>query len=181
MKPVNPNEALQYLVRGQIVAYPTEAVYGVGCDPFNQHAVEKILQLKHRSFRQGLIVLIGDWLQLDALIQPIAPEKMLKVQASWPGPTTWIFPKSAHVPLWISGEHDSVAVRMSAHPVARQLCQHGPIVSTSANKSGEPPAKSIAELHVQFPQGVDVVVDGELGGAAQPSAVFDVLTDTRWR
>ena len=177
MKIISQNDdALQCLSRGQVIAYPTEAVYGLGCDPFNQQAVEKILALKHRVMSQGFIVLIGDWPQLLPLISYVSDALLDKVRESWPGPITWVFPKSERIPRWLSGQHESIAIRMSAHPVARGLCLNGPIVSTSANISGQAPAVDLAGLRLQFPHGIDAVFEGELGGAAKPTVVYDVVT-----
>ncbi len=169
-------EARDFLKQGKIIAYPTEAVYGLGCDPFNQQAVEAVLALKHRSQSKGLILLIADWSQLTPLIEPISDELLEPVRASWPGPVTWIFPKASTMPDWLTGQHHGIAIRMSAHPIAHQLCVNGPVVSTSANISGQNSAIDIAGLRLQFPQGIDAVLTGELGGLSQPSRIFDVTT-----
>jgi L-threonylcarbamoyladenylate synthase len=170
------DEALQCIATGKIIAYPTEAVYGLGCDPFNQQAVETILNLKCRSEEKGLIILIADWGQLMPLVDKVPAHLLQKVRATWPGPVTWIFPKSSAIPKWLTGEHNGIAIRMTAHPIAHALCAKGPIVSTSANLSGQEPAKDVAGVHAQFPHGVEGVVAGELGGATQPSKIYDVLT-----
>lgn len=182
MKIISQNdEALQYLKRGQVIAYPTEAVYGLGCDPFNEQAVEKLLALKHRMMAQGFIVLIADWPQLFPLIGKLPDVLLDKVRESWPGPVTWVFPKSALIPHWLSGQHESIAIRMSAHPVARRLCLNGPVVSTSANTSGRIPAIDLAALRLQFPHGIDAVIVGELGDEKQSTGIYDVLTGARLR
>lgn len=181
MNIISPPQAQAYLKQGKIIAYPTEAVYGLGCDPFNREAVEKLLTLKQRSSSKGLIILISTWQQLPELIQPISTELLAPVQASWPGPVTWIFPKSQAIPAWISGESTGVAIRMSAHPIAQLLCSDMPIVSTSANVSSIAPARSIEDLLLQFPQGIDAIVEGELGGAMQPSAIYEVESGKRLR
>ena len=173
--------AWQCLQQGQVLAYPTEAVYGLGCDAFNHQAVEKILQLKRRLVSQGFIVLVHDWDQLSSLIGDVPKESLDKVRKTWPGPVTWIFPKSSKVPDFLSGKHNSIAIRMSAHPIANALCKHGPIVSTSANLSGQKPALDLTDLRLQFPHGIDAVVAGSLGSENQPTAVYDVLTDARLR
>jgi L-threonylcarbamoyladenylate synthase len=171
----------QYLREGKVIAYPTEAVYGLGCDAFQQQAVEAILRLKKRSVSQGLIVLIHDWTQLIPLIGEVPDAALDNVKQTWPGPVTWVFPKSTIIPDWLSGKHHSIAIRMSAHPVASKLCEFGPIVSTSANISGQKPAIDLMDLRLQFPHGIDAVVTGVLGGEKQPTAVYDVLTGVRLR
>ena len=174
-------QAWRLLQQGKLIAYPTEAVYGIGCDPFNQEAVAKLLALKQRAPEKGLIILIADWAQLTPLITPISQASMSAVKNTWPGPTTWIFPKSALIPDWLCGNNQTIAIRMSAHPVASQLSIPAPVVSTSANLSGDNAARNLAELSLQFPHGIDAVVAGELGGRSQPSAIFEVLTGRQLR
>lgn len=174
-------DASELLKKGGIIAYPTEAVYGLGCSPFNQQAVEKLWALKHRSKNKGFILLIADWSQLTPLIAPVSDVLLEAVQATWPGPVTWVFPKSSIIPDWLSGQHDGIAIRMSAHPVAHGLSVDGPVVSTSANISGHEPALDLLALNEQFPQGIDAVVAGDLGGLSQPTAIYDVLSGKRLR
>ena len=169
-------QARKLLQQGKILAYPTEAVYGLGCDPFNQETVEKLLALKQRPVDKGLIVLIAEWDHLAPLIRCIPQSYLDKVRASWPGPVTWVFPKSPHVPSWVSGAQDTIAIRMSAHPIAHELSRNGPIISTSANVSEQAPARTLDELHAQFPQGIDALLLGELGDQKRPSAIYDVCS-----
>ncbi len=178
----NIDEASQLLKQGKIIAYPTEAVYGLGCDPFNQNAVEQLLALKQREVSKGLIVLISDWLQLTALISPVSELSLEPVHQTWPGPVTWIFPKSVTLPSWVCGAHSTIAIRMTAHPIAKALCvAAGPIISTSANLTGHEPAIDRASLIAEFPCGVDAMLSGALGGHSKPSAIYDVLSGKRWR
>ena len=176
------DDAGHCLRAGGLIAYPTEAVYGLGCDPFNEEAVTKLLALKMRPMEKGLILLIADWQQLSALISDVSLDKMAAVRATWPGPVTWIFPKSTTIPVWLSGHHPGIAIRMSAHPVAHALCvSFGAIVSTSANIAGRDPARDISDLHHQFPKGIDALVPGGLGNERNPSAIYDVLSGKRLR
>lgn len=175
------DEACLLLTHGKVVAYPTEAVYGLGCDPFNKGAVEKIIALKHRSMDKGFIILIADWSQLIPLIGPVSDSLLDSVRESWPGPVTWVFPRAATIPDWLCGQHDSIAIRMSAHPIARQLCADAPVLSTSANLSNHAPAFDLAQLREQFPTGIDALLAGDLGGASQPSAIYDVRSGQRLR
>ena len=175
------DQALQLLEDGKIIAYPTEAVYGLGCDPFNQQAVETLLILKQRPISKGLILLIDNWSQLTPLIGNIPMDLLNAVRDTWPGPVTWVFPKAVSIPYWLSGDYNSIAIRMSAHPVARALCVRGPVVSTSANICGHEPAVDFANLCQQFPHGIDAFLAGDLGGASQPSAIYDVLNGQRLR
>lgn len=171
-------KAVQILHAGGIIAYPTEAVFGLGCDPFNQEAVQKILRLKHRAMEKGLILIISTWEQAQNLVAPIKPEILAKVFAPQP-PTTWIFPTIPAVPIWIAGKHNSVAVRITKHPIAKALCDAygGAIVSTSANIEGEKPARTAAEVQNYFPVGLDFIIDGLVGNLMQPTMIRDALTD----
>ena len=173
-----PDEAQRLLAQGKVIAYPTESVYGLGCDPFNQQAVEKIVALKRRPSSKGFIILIADWSQLTPLINAVPEHRLDAVRATWPGPVTWIFPRAAIIPDWLSGHYNSIAIRMSAHPIARQLCAAGPVISTSANISGHEPAVDVAGVCAQFPHGIDALLAGDLGGAGQLSAIYDVLDGT---
>ncbi len=178
---IDVNQALPILQRGGILAYPTEAVYGLGCDPFNQAAVESICALKGRETNKGFIVLIADWTQLFSLIAPISDEQLALVRATWPGFVTWIFPRAPSLPKWICGEHDSIAIRMSAHPIAQELTAASPVISTSANRSGRPPVATTEQLVQQFPEGIDALVRGALGGFKQPSPIYDVRSGKQLR
>lgn len=177
MKIINQiSEARERIKQGQLIAYPTEAVYGLGCDAFNQQAVEKLLLLKQRAVSKGLIILIADWSQLEPLISAVPENALAKVQATWPGAVTWIFPKAATIPNWLSGGNNGIAIRMTSHSIARELCREAPLVSTSANISGHTPAIDLAGLYAQFPYGVDAFFDGPLGGNTKPSAIYDVIS-----
>jgi L-threonylcarbamoyladenylate synthase len=178
---LNLELARQYLSDGLIIAYPTEAVYGLGCDPFNEQAVTTLLNLKNRSADKGLILLISNWQQLIPLIDSVDESRIEKVRDSWPGPITWIFPKSNTIPKWISGEHRTIAIRMTSHPIARELCKNGPLVSTSANMVRHEPARTIDQLEMEFSTGIDAVIMGDVGSALEPSAIYDVLTGLRLR
>ena len=175
------DQAHQLLRQGKIIAYPTEAVFGLGCDPFNEAAVKQLLALKQRPVSKGFIILISDWPQLNPLIDLLSQHALERVRESWPGPVTWIFPKAENLPIWLSGEHDSIAIRMTSHVLAKALCSEGPIISTSANVHGLEPARDVASVMAQFPTGIDGILSGVVGGLSQPSAIYDVLSGKRWR
>jgi L-threonylcarbamoyladenylate synthase len=170
-------QACVLLDAGEVIAYPTEAVYGLGCDAFNQHAVFHILDLKKRPKEKGLIVLIADWEQLWPLIDKnkVPGARFEVLEKNWPGPVTWVFPKASTVPDWITGTHEGVAIRMTAHPVARALCQNGPIISTSANIAGKEAVRDIQDLDEIFPDGVVGVVEGALGSQMTVSPMYNIL------
>ncbi|MCL5260372.1 MAG: L-threonylcarbamoyladenylate synthase [Gammaproteobacteria bacterium] len=172
------NTAIKVLQSGGIIAYPTEAVFGLGCDPANQAAVERLLQLKKRKASKGLILIAASWDQVKCYTKKVAPETLQEVLKTWPGPFTWVFPSSKKTPKWITGDHDSVAIRVSAHPVVQALCNefNGAIVSTSANIADHLPAKTIPDLLQQFPCGIDFIVPGNIGKEAKPTQIRDVKT-----
>ncbi len=171
-------EARRALRAGGVVAYPTEAVWGLGCDPLNGDAVNRLLALKRRSWQKGLILIAADFEQLEPYVQLPSRSAQKRAFTTWPGPATWVFPASDHCPMWISGERDTVAIRVTAHPVAAALCEAwgGALVSTSANRSGQPPARSVATVRLQFPRQLDALVPGALGGLAGPTPIRQVLT-----
>lgn len=170
--------AARALQDGGIVAYPTEAVFGIGCDPQNHTAVRRLLSMKQRSSRHGLILVAANENQLADYLAPVARALTDRMRKTWPGPQTWIVPASPACPLWLSGEHGSIAVRVSAHPVVRALCESAQmaIVSTSANRSGHPPARSALACRMRFGAQLDVVVGGKTGGLAKPTTIRDVIT-----
>ena len=171
------DDAAAVLHGGGVIAYPTEAVWGLGCDPFNANAVQRLLALKQRPATKGMIVIAAELEQVlphlhwDAL--PAARRE--EVIASWPGPVTWLLPCRPDVPDWLRGEHDTLAVRITAHPVAAALCRvfDGAIVSTSANRAGEPPARRFDELSEYLLAGLDGHVAGKTGDLAKPTVIRD--------
>lgn len=170
--------ACRVLAAGGLVAYPTEAVYGLGCDPANAAAVERLLALKQRSPAKGLILIAADSRQLAPWMAPLSADLRERIEATWPGPVTWLVPAAADCPGLIRGAHDSVAVRVTAHPLAAELCRRwgGALVSTSANVAGASPARSAAEARRLFGRAVEVVLDGATGGRKQPTAIRDART-----
>ncbi len=170
--------AVEVLKRGGIIAYPTESVYGLGCDPFNEKAVMRLLGLKKRSVEKGLILIAADWEQVKSLVKPIKPYLLKRVLATWPGPVTWTFPAAHGLPQWIRGAHSTVAIRVTAHPIASELCRvfNQPLVSTSANIEGQPPVVKDEDIEKIFPEGIDGVVTGSLGGLAKPTEIRSALT-----
>ena len=175
---LNVIQAAPLLTQSAVIAYPTEAVWGLGCDPFDEQAVSQLLSLKSRSVEKGLILVGASIEQFAFLLDDLADELQTKLDSSWPGPTTWLIPHRNRVPAWVHGEHQTVAVRVSDHPTVAQLCTAfgGPLVSTSANPQGQPSAMTIAEVDGYFETGLDGIVAGELGGAQQPSTICDLLT-----
>lgn len=176
-------EAARSLAAGGVLAYPTESCYGLGCDPGNRAAVARIWELKGREPGQGLILAGGAWQHLAPYWQQ-APERIGRLlRAAWPGPVTFLLPPSSAVPEWIIGEHKRVALRWSAHPVTGALCRTfgGALVSTSANRHGEPAAVSATEVAAVFGEGLDGIVEGTVGRRRAPSAIIDPMEGRRLR
>lgn len=171
-------QAARALQQGGVIAYPTEAVYGLGCDPLNDTAVYRLLALKQRSPRHGLILVAAEHEQLLDYLEPPDARVMARVLASWPGPQTWVLPAAAHCPPWLTGEHDSIAVRVSDHPLVRKLCETAgmAIVSTSANRRGHPPARTALGCRMRFGPQLDLVVPGPTGGLIRPTAIRDAIS-----
>src|SRR5690348_8642295 len=170
-------EAAALLRAGGVLAYPTEAVFGLGCDPDNHAAFEKIFSLKQRPPEQGVLLIAADFTQIADWVEA-PPEAIARAQATWPGPFTWIFPRAKRVPEWVAGGHDGIALRITAHGSAAALCRAfgGPIVSTSANVHGQPPARSADEVEPLFSGELDGVLHGETGGMARPTPIADAVT-----
>ncbi|MCF7221571.1 Sua5/YciO/YrdC/YwlC family protein [Marilutibacter chinensis] len=169
--------AVNALRRGGVIAYPTEAVWGLGCDPFDEAAVARLLEIKQRPVDKGLILIASTVAQLDGLIDwnALSPERRDAVRASWPGPNTWVVPATSRVPRWITGDHDGVAVRVSAHLSVIGLCDEfgAALVSTSANLAGAPPAFLRESLDPALLRRIDAIAPGETGGMAAPTSIRD--------
>lgn len=181
MQPIHIANAVALLDKGGIIAYPTEGVWGLGCDPFDEAAVLRILALKERPVEKGLIIVAADVDQVAALLKPLTESERATVLATWPGPTTWLLPDPEQlVPTWIKGKFATVAVRVSAHPGVVRLCRAfgGPLVSTSANPAVAPPALSRLRVATWFGRQVDYIVPGRLGGERGPSTIRDLHSPT---
>ncbi len=161
---------------GDLIAYPTEAVWGLGCAPHDEHAVAKLLLMKNRDIEKGLILVAASIEQLGTLVSDLSEAQQQTLAATWPGPVTWLIPNDGSVPDWITGDHTSVAVRVSAHPLVRGLCEAfgGPIVSTSANPQGKPPALTKLKVKQYFRQHDLTILPGSLGKQAKPSEIRDL-------
>lgn len=172
--------AAALLARGGVIAYPTEGVWGLGCDPFDRTAVLRLLEIKQRPVDKGVILIAGAMSQLDPVVDwdALTQPQRERVQASWPGPYSWVVPVRVDVPAWITGAHASVAVRVSAHASVIALCAAfgGVLVSTSANLSGEPAVTTRDALDPRLLARLDGVLDGVTGGRATPSTLRDART-----
>ena len=171
--------AVRIIHTGGIVAYPTEAVFGLGCDPYNLDAVWRLIQLKRRAIDKGFILIASDLKQLCPFIEPIDKQIEDKILANWPGPVTWLLPARPTVPPLIRGCHNTIAIRVTAHPVASMLCHalgHA-LVSTSANITGRHPATNVFEVRLTFGGKIEYLLPGRTGKHQQPSKIRNALTD----
>lgn len=170
--------AVEVVRAGGLVAYPTEAVFGIGCDPTSEAAIERLLELKHRPRDKGLILIAATIDQLENFLLPLTPAQMQRVEHTWPGPVTWLIPASSKAPVLVRGYHNTLAVRVTAHPVAAELCRRAgsALVSTSANPGGEPPAKSAAEVRRIFGNKLDFVLDAPVGEDKRPTEIRDAIS-----
>lgn len=172
-------QAAHVMQQGGVVAYPTEAVWGVGCDPANEVAVQRLLDLKQRPVEKGLILLAADEAMVGHYLAELNDAQRQTLRESWPGPNTWIIPEMSElVPAWVRGRFDSVAIRVTAHPWAAALSRAfgGPIVSTSANPTGSAPALHQWQVQRYFQARVDHICAGSVGGNQQPSTIRDLQT-----
>ena len=185
MKPSHPGpspltvaEAARRLREGEVLAYPTESVFGLGCNPADEQALTKLLSLKRREPGKGLILIAFEYAQIEPYLAPLSQARTDTMLASWPGPVTWLAPARAGISRLLRGEHDSIAVRVTAHPIASALCREAQmaIVSTSANRSGQPPAKTADAVRAAFGDSVSCIVEGSVGGAVSPTEIRDLIS-----
>jgi len=170
-----PSEAAKFLKNGKIITYPTECIYGIGCDPFNEDAVNKIYQIKKREKNKPMIIVASEIEQIGKLVDITLLTD--NVKKSWPGNNTWIIPSLDSCPKWLVNEENrSVAIRVSSHPVISQICRafSKPIISTSANISLEKPIKKFENLLEVFEDKIDFFTKGELGDEVRPSVIREM-------
>lgn len=175
-------QATRHLHHGGLLAYPTEAVYGLGCNPFDESAVLHLLNIKQRPIVKGLILIASNLQQLAPYIN--TDRAILdRITPTWPGPVTWVVPAQPHVPVWLTGNHQTLAVRVTAHPLAKTLCDAfgGPLVSTSANPTGKPAAQTPDKVLKYFPFVELLIIKGETGQLKSATPIYNALGNTRYR
>lgn len=161
------------------MGHEAEGVWGLTCDPHNRDAVTRILELKSRSIDKGFILVGGNVNMFAPWMEQLPVANAAMMRASWPGAITWIVPNT-QLPTWVRGEHNSIAIRVPAHVQLRQLSVAfgSPLISTSANPKGKPPARSLSELSSYFGDQLDAILTGSettsLSGRA--SIIKDALT-----
>jgi L-threonylcarbamoyladenylate synthase len=166
-----------WLRSGGVIAYATESCFGLGCNPRNRAAVQRILRLKGRPQAKGLILIAADLGQLQPYLAPLDAVSRETAAHFWPGPTTLLLPRSRRCPPWISGRHDKVAVRITAHPDAVRACRMAgmALVSTSANRTGARAIKTARECQRQFGSAIRIL-SGRIGARRHPSTLIDPHT-----
>ena len=173
------NQAVNALREGGIISYPTEGVFGLGCDPFNETAVKRLLKIKGRKVEKGLLLIASSWNQAKGLIKTKSSLRVVDEVSQSKSPITWVFSTTKKTPCWICGKFDTVAIRVTKHPIAKELCQKfgGPIVSTSANLVGKAPAKNTKQVREQFSAIIDFTVSGRVGALKKTTQIRDANTN----
>lgn len=168
----SPRRIAAHLKRGGLIAYPTESCYGLGCDPDNRNAVLRLLRLKQRPQRKGLILIADSYRQVACYLHPLTPEQQQRLQNDGARAITYLMPALPSTPCWLRGKHDTLAVRLTAHLYAKQLCRSvdSALISTSANRSGQRPAKTYAQCQRLFGHKA-WVLPGQVGKRKQPSTI----------
>jgi len=170
------NIAAKKINNNGVISYPTESVFGLGCSPTSETAVNRILQLKQRPVEKGLILIAGKLSQLEPYIELSTDEEQKIINKKTA--TTWLVRKSPLTPPWISGNHSKVAIRLTRHPLITRLCAilKQPIVSTSANPSGINPAMTSLQSRRYFSNQVDMYLQDETPLTGQPTSIIDIET-----
>jgi L-threonylcarbamoyladenylate synthase len=175
--------AVDTLHTGGVIAYPTEAVYGLGCDPHNEAALQRLIDIKGRDARKGFILIASNQDQLTPFLAPVEPAWQIQFDKVWPGPVTFVVPAAPGISDLLSGFRKTLAVRVSDHPVVRRLCDRfgAAIVSTSANRSGQMPCRTDSAVNDVLGSSVDVIVRAAVGTLTSPTRIVDVRTGKELR
>lgn len=178
MTPFHLRHARRIIDAGGIIAYPTEGVYGLGCDPLNPEAVERLLAIKQRDAALGFILIASSREQLSPYLDVLPASVEKNLADTWPGPVTWILPAAPEVPAELTGGRPTIAARVTAHPLVRALCEvcDRALISTSANLSGHPAARSALQVRRRLGDAVDFILSAPLGGRVRPTEIRDAAT-----
>ena len=168
---------------GGVIAYPTEGVFGLGCLPDNEAAIETLLNLKNRQIDKGFILIAARREQLVPYIATLSAALESKLDDTWPGPVTWILPCSNTAPVSVTGNKPTIATRVTQHKVASALCTecNSAIISTSANISGKPACKTAQQVSEVFGNQLDYILDYSVGDLKGPTPIFDGITGDQLR
>lgn len=176
-------KAITTLRYGGLVAYPTEGVFGLGCDPLDTSALQRVVDIKQRDAGKGLIIVGAEFSQFDEFIEPLDEASRERVLPTWPGAVTWVVEARPALPDLLTGGRKTIAIRVSQHPVITALCSGfgGPIVSTSANFSGQPAATTAQAVTDTLGSHIDWVLDAPLGGQQGATPIFDAASGRQLR
>ncbi len=166
-------EAVRLLKQGSLIAFPTETYYGLGVDPLNKEALQRLFRVKRRTADKAVLVLVADQSQVERLADSIPCDFNKLMAAFWPGPLTLVFPARSILPELLTGGTGTVGIRQSPDITASYLLQEfaGPITATSANRSGALPATTAAEVKEIFGSEVDLILDGGATPGGQGSTL----------
>ena len=186
------NEVSQFLQSGNLLAYPTEAVWGIGCDPFNEQAVQRILTIKNRPYEKGMIVVTADTDLITDFMQPLPQATQQQIIQTWQSSqnqaTTYLFriPNNVQIPNWVTGGRNTLAIRVIRHPLIAALCRHmaqhdetnpcGFLISTSCNPNSLSPATNFTQACDYFGENIGYLL-GDTLGYTQPSQIKDAMTN----
>lgn len=176
-------EAVCALRAGGVIAYPTEYCFGLGCDPRNDAAIQRLLQIKQRTKEQGVILIAANFDQVRAYADLDCLKRAIQIKQSWPGPNTWLLPANDSVSPWVRGRHTTLAMRIPDHSVCQALCSdfgHA-VISTSANRHGQDALLSYTSVLHEFEQELDYIINAEVGGAKAASTIRHALTGEQLR
>ncbi len=176
------NQAIQCLKSGGVIAYPTESVYGLGCDATDLESVSRILKIKKRDPDKGLILLVSDIQQASRFIIPLTEQQIAKLNQPSAHAITWLLARNRAVSTLITGTHSKLAVRVTTHPIAKMLCEGfgSPIISTSCNLHGQPSHRDAESVASDSSLDLDLIIEGSCG-REPPSRIIDLLTGARIR
>lgn len=172
-------QACRTLDAGKLLVYPTESVFGLGCLANNKQALKRLRRIKRRESHKGFIVLCASTKQLHQSFPEIrlSTEHLAKLNEAQEHPTTWLLPYKKHLNPLLVGNNNSLAVRITEHPIARSLCQQcGPLVSSSANPAGIKTPETLLKVRKQFRWRVDFYLNERLGKSKSPSQIIDLLS-----
>lgn len=175
--------AVSTLKNGGLIAYPTEGVFGIGCDPLQQPALQRVVEIKQRDAGKGLIIVCAEFPQLEPFIKPLDSATQQRLLATWPGAVTWIVKANPSLPALLTGGRDTIAVRVSQHPIVAEITRRfeRPIVSTSANYSGQAACTSAAAVRQTLGEKIDLVLDAAVGEQQGATPIFDAATGKQIR
>ncbi len=172
-------QAAGLLRAGRLVAYPTETFYGLGADPLNEGAIDLIFEAKGRPERMALPIIVADEAALARCVSEFPESARRLAEEFWPGALTLVLLASSTIPSRVLGGGRTVGVRLSPHPIAAALARAagGPIVATSANRSGQPAPSTAVEVERALGDAVDLILDGGPTRGGLASTVLDLVSD----